>query len=130
MALWHDFSEYYSFPCQFSSHQLLHIHYSSYQQHYTVSILTASLNEQVKLKTTSSVVQELCSSVSATFNNGNVLLINRHTTEATAYNKTETPCLNSLFQWYSAHCLPFQFFETAIVSGISSPLLNLLAELV
>jgi hypothetical protein len=35
-------------PCQFLFHQLFHIHLSSYHWHYTVSILTASLNRQLK----------------------------------------------------------------------------------
>jgi hypothetical protein len=36
------------FPCQFSFHQLLHIHQSSYHRRYVVLILTESLNNQLK----------------------------------------------------------------------------------
>jgi hypothetical protein len=42
------FSYCFGFPCQF--HKLLHIYYSSYNRHYVVSILRASLNNKLKLK--------------------------------------------------------------------------------
>jgi hypothetical protein len=41
-------SEYSSFLYQFSFHQPLHIHQSSYHRRYIVSRLTASLNNQIK----------------------------------------------------------------------------------
>jgi hypothetical protein len=39
------FSKYFSFPPNFAFYQLLHIHLSSYNQHYGASILTASLKK-------------------------------------------------------------------------------------
>jgi hypothetical protein len=44
VALAHVVSKYFSLPCQFSFHQLLHIHLSSCHRRYIVSTLTASLN--------------------------------------------------------------------------------------
>jgi hypothetical protein len=41
------FPEYFGVACQFSFHQLLQIHYSSYHRLYGVSILTASFNSQL-----------------------------------------------------------------------------------
>jgi hypothetical protein len=42
------FFEYFRFPCQFSFHQLFHIHLSSYHRRGIVSILQASLNNKLK----------------------------------------------------------------------------------
>jgi hypothetical protein len=42
------FSKYFDFLWQFSLHQQLHLHYSSYHGHYITSILTVSLNNQRK----------------------------------------------------------------------------------
>jgi hypothetical protein len=48
VALGQIFSQYFGFPCQFSFHQLLYIHSSSYHRRYTISILTVSLNNKLK----------------------------------------------------------------------------------
>jgi hypothetical protein len=44
------FFEYFGFPCQFSFHEDLHTHLSSYHRRYLVSMLTASLNNKRKGK--------------------------------------------------------------------------------
>jgi hypothetical protein len=49
VALWQAFSKYFGFPCQFSFHQQLHIHLSSYHQCHIALILTAWLNNRHKI---------------------------------------------------------------------------------
>jgi hypothetical protein len=48
VALGPVFSKDFSFPCQFSFQQLLHMHQLSYHQHYIIPILTVSLNNELK----------------------------------------------------------------------------------